>query len=256
MKIIPLGLLLILSGHVFAQTYFDNYVKTLDSLNVLNYRQNRDAGQFDKAGKKIGHWTEYKLLTDSADTLIPVTVEGMDFKFNFEIPNSTTLQKSEGSYKHGLVNGLWQWFESDYDTEKKLTWRLSRRTEFKKGKKNGHEIEFGVFGEIHRKAKYSNDRLNGYETIYWSRDVLLAKILWKADVVQKADVFYQSGQIQKTQKLQDNVMWTITEYHENGKIKARYQESGEGKEGEYLEYDETGNLIITRYFKNGSEGEK
>lgn len=256
MKFLSFALLFDFSGQIFAQTDFDNYRKTRDSLNILYFRKNHSSGQLDKNGMKNGPWTEYKLLTDSADKLIPVTVQGDDFKLNIELPKPTTFQKSEGSYEHGMVNGVWQWFESDFDTEYRLTWRLTRKTEFRKGKKNGHEIEFGVFGEIHRESRYSNDRLNGYETIYWSQDVIFTKILWKANVLQNADLFYRSGQIQKSQRLQANSAWTVTEYHENGKIKATYRENWEGKDGEYLEYDETGSLVIIKNYKNGNEVKK
>jgi len=256
MKISLFGLLLIFGGQVFAQTDFDNYVKTKDSLNVVYFKQNRDAGQFDKNGVKTGLWTEYKLLVDSADNLIPVTVQGIDFKLEMELPMPTTLQKAEGNYEHGLANGKWQWFEADYEDKNRLTWKLTRNSEFKKGKKNGREIEFDVFGEIKRQAEYSNDRLNGIETVYLSQDVIFGKIVWKTDVVQKADFFYPDGQLKITQKLKANFLWTLTEYHENGKLKASYQESRQGKEGEYLEFDEAGSLIIKKYFKNGNEVEK
>jgi antitoxin component YwqK of YwqJK toxin-antitoxin module len=255
MKISVFGLLFIFGGQLFAQTAFDDYVKTKDSLNVVYFKQNRDSGQFDKNGVKTGLWTEYKLLIDSADNLIPVTVQGIDFKFELEFAKPTTLQKAEGTYEQGIVNGEWNWFEADYDRNK-LAWRLSRKTKFKKGMKNGPEIEFGVFGEIQRKAKYTNDRLNGIETIYWGQDVIVAKLHWKNNVVQNASFFYQDGQLKMTQKLKGYSLWTIAEYHENGKLKANYQESGEGKEGEYHEYDEKGNLTITKYFQNGSAVEK
>lgn len=255
MKIL-LGLLLIIGGPVYGQNDFENYKRTTDSLNILYFRKFQNTGQLDKNGMKTGYWTEYKLLADSADNIIPVTVQGQDFELNVELPKPTTLQKSEGVYHHGIVNGKWKWFEAYYDAENRMTWRLSRQAQYKNGKKDGHEIEFGVFGEIYRKAEYSNDRLNGYETTYWSRDVIFTKILWKADVVQKADVFYQSGKIQMTHRLQANSLWTVTEYHENGKIKATYKENGDGKDGEYREYDDAGKLIITKDFKNGSEVEK
>lgn len=253
MKTLPFGLLLILVGQVSAQNHFTDYVKTKDSLNVLNFRKHRDVGQFDKTGAKIGHWIEYKLLKDSADNLVPVTVKGVDFEVSLELPKPTTFQKSEGTYKRGIFDGMWQWFEADYTEKNEINWTLSRKTKFKNGKRNGPEIELGIFGEVLRKAEYSNDMLNGYEIRYWRPDLIASKVLWKADVVQKADVFYQSGQIKTTSKLQSNHLWTVTEYHENGKVKATYQESGEGKEGVYREYDEAGTLIITKVFKNGVE---
>lgn len=256
MKLTFLGILLIVAGQAFAQTSFGEFVKIKDSLNVIYFKQNRDKGQFDKSGLKTGCWTEYRLLTDSANNTIPVVIQGLDLEVEMEFPSPSILQKAQGTYKHGMVNGKWQWFEADFN-ENELIWELSRKAEFKNGKKTGSEVEFDSFGDIRRKAKYINDRLNGIETLYWHEGVIFSEIHWKNGVLQNAEFFYQDGQIKmKTQKVNRNSLWAISEYHENGKLKASYHESGEGKEGQYLEYDESGVLIITKHFKNGNELEE
>jgi antitoxin component YwqK of YwqJK toxin-antitoxin module len=259
MKILAIGLIglfTLLGGQLLGQTGFDNYKKETDSLNILHYRKSIPTGSFDKNGIKTGPWTEYKLTIDSVDNIVPVVIQGDDFKFNIDFPTPTTLQKSEGTYKLGQYHGEWSWYDAVYETDNKLTWRQTRKTKFKNGRKDGQEIEFGIFGEVHRQAYYSNDQLNGYETMYWSKDVLFSKILWKMDVVQNATLFYQSGQIKMTNKLQAKSSWKVNEYHENGKLKAIYLENGQGIDGEYKEYDEAGTLVATKSFKNGVEVEK
>ena len=252
------GLVLLVTGQIFGQSSFNDSKEKTDSLNAVHYKKLKSIGQFNSNGSKTGFWIEYDLLVDTADNSIPVTIQGLDFSMDMQFSTpSTTLIKSEGDFVNGQMTNTWKWFKASYIWGDTLTWGIIRETEYLNGKKNGTEKQYSS-GDLFRHANYLNDQITGTETYYWSPDIIYLRAQWKNGNAKNAIWYYPSGGIKTSKDYRRYPLIKVTDYHENGKVKAKYTVLGaeEVIDGGFQNFDENGKLKEKKRYKEGIEVKK
>lgn len=256
MKVIPIICFCFAFTNFYGQDTFEQYKIEKDSLNKFNYLLLTPEGKFNSKKLKTGFWKEYELLADSAEQLIPVTLQLTDTSFNFEFPKPSVLQKKEGDYNDGLMINQWKWFVASY-VNGKLEWEVSKETHFRKGKKNGLEREFSL-GAVTKEANFLDDELNGVLIYYQPTNVIYLKSEWKKGIKLIGSHYYSNGNIKKTWDYKGLPYIYVIEYYENGKVKLKYRTIGENEtlDGQYETYDKNGSSLEVKYFKDGIEVKK
>lgn len=259
MRVSLAGLVLLITGQLFGQSSFSDFTRKTDSLNNAYYKKLKDVGQPKSNGLKTGFCVEYELQVDTAvNSSIPVTIQGLDFSLNTEFPAPlTTLIKSEGNFVNGQMTYLWKWFQASYIWGDTLTWEIIRETEYRNGKKHGTEKEY-TSGYLFRHANYLDDQITGTETYYMPLDVVYLKALWKNGSAKNATWYYLNGKTKTTKDYRRYPLTKVTDYHENGKVKAKYTVWGDEEvfDGEYQTFDANGKLIDKKRYDQGVEEKK
>jgi antitoxin component YwqK of YwqJK toxin-antitoxin module len=258
MRIWATGLIVLISGHIFGQRSFTDFVRETDSLNIYYFKTLKPSGRLDPNGNKTALWVEYELSFDSANSTIPVTVKRSDVSYDMELPNPSKLTKKEGNFSGGEMTGQFKFYTANYQDDGSVIWEINRETEYVGGKRNGLEREFDHFGTPYHEASYLDDRLHGTETIYMPPGTLFLNATYTEGAAQSATWYFDNGQIEKTKDYTKYPIVTVVEYHRNRKVKATYIVRGEEEQldGVYEEFDQNGRRLSRKTYERGIEVKK
>jgi uncharacterized protein len=217
--------------------------------NIINseiYREGNKTGEgvLSEKGIKQGPWKEYYIDgTLRAEGEYENGLKKGEWKFYH--PNGKMEQT--GKYITGeKPHGRWVWYYSDG--------KLLREEIFRNGKEDGELIEYSDRGKIITKGEYIEGEKEGFwvyeigdfreEGIYKSGK---KDELWKSYYSDTGELAFEGKYIDGTPDGKHIY------YYPNGKkqLEGKYEFSH--KEGDWKRYDDTGNLLITIFYKNGIE---
>lgn len=177
---------------------------------------------------------------------------------------------AESVFENGLLNG-----ESKGYFEEGV---LAHTVEFKNNLKNGTYKQYDEKGVLRLEALFENDKLNGILTAYYpSKQIQLRETYQKGVLNGERVEYYENGQIKSKSVFDNNRlngliqdfyadgkpqsevffqkgqrMGTAKSFYPNGKIQYEMNFKNNMLDGDNLRYDDAGNIIEKRVYKNGT----
>lgn len=159
--------------------------------------------------------------------------------------NSDYHLSGTGSYKNGLKEGLWTYYNSD--RIKNLEWS------YKEGNRDGKSTVFYESGKTHRIMYYKNDKLNGEWTSYREDGSLMYKGNYKDGLeIGESHYYYSNGNdwgintmISKNEQHCVTLHNNATTYETGNRVDSR-------KNGLWQRWYDNGNPIDERSYLNGN----
>lgn len=225
-----------------------------DSLNRMNEKNLKIGfwvernGEYTHQGyyndsKKDGNWVTF--LSNDLIFKLETWKDGVKDGLSLQFDRKSKLTGME-NYKDGILNGLCVYYApaSDYP-QKEMSYNM--------GKLDGLYRIFYESGKIQEESYYKDNLKSGPSKWYNKLGRMIAMYNYQNgqfDGMQRT--FYENDTTQSVSNYANNLLeGPYKEFYRNGVVKIQGQYVKGIKEGEWIEFDETGKKVKSERFKNG-----
>lgn len=239
----------------------NNYLNGVRTTRQLSFEQRKTA-------EAVYHYEDGKLIgkgkLDSKSNLVG--------DWEFYHPNGNL--RARGSFgADGKRNGAWSFYNEQGQLRNKETWTngvqtgeavtyedniITQKSQYTNGKLNGRKTSYYSLGHVRVETYYKDDKEEGAYTEYYTNGQKRIEAFMKADKLNGPyKYYYQSGQLQREATYKDgNLDGKYKSYHPNGQVSLEAMYKDGKVTGEVNSYYKNGKLEEKKFYKEGKlEGE-